>query len=76
MMKLGGIHTEKEAVNFIMDKVGEPRISSYINHIAAHSSAKKAKLAIIPDLHDLNFLVDKKTINDSGVTTQQRHSSR
>ena len=69
MMKLGGIHAEKEAVNFIMDKVGEPHISSYINHFAAHSSARRAKYAIIPDLHALNFPVGKQTINDSGVTT-------
>ena len=69
MMKLGGIHTEKEAVNFIMDEVGEPHISSYINHVTAHSSAKKATFAIIPDLHALNFPEGKQTINNSGVTT-------
>jgi len=69
MMKLGGIHAEKEAVNFIMDKVGEPHISSYINHVAAHSSANKAQFAIIPDIHALNFPAGKQTINDSGVTT-------
>ena len=69
IMKLGGTLAEKEVVNFIMDKVGEPHISSNINHVAAHNSAKKAKFAIIPNLHALNLSVSKQTINDSRVTT-------
>ena len=67
MMKLGGIHAEKEATNFIMDKVGKPHISSYISHVTAHNSARKAKFAIIPDLHAHNFPPGKQAVNDSGV---------
>jgi hypothetical protein len=32
MMKLAGISAEKEAVNFLLDKVGNPYITRYINH--------------------------------------------
>jgi len=68
MMKLGGIHAEKEAVNFIMDKGGEPHITSYINHVTAHNSAKKAKYTIIPELHASNFPAGKQTVNNGGIT--------
>ena len=40
----------------------------YINHVAAHNSAKKVKYAIIPDLYAYNFPAGKQTVNDSGVT--------
>ena len=69
MMKLGGIHAEKEAVNFIMDKVGESHITSYVNHISAHNSDRKAPLAIIPDLYARIFPADKQIFNDSGITS-------
>ena len=67
MMKLGGIYTEKEAVNFIIDKVSKPYNLLYINHIVAHNSAKKSTFAIIPDLHAYNFSAGKQIVNDSGV---------
>jgi len=35
MMKVAGIHSEKEAVNFLPGKVPDPWISNYVDHIAA-----------------------------------------
>lgn len=46
MMKLGGISSEKEAVNFLIDKVGEPYITSYVNHVSAVPDARNAPFAI------------------------------
>ena len=34
MMKLGGISLEKEAVNSLLDKVGEPYVTSCVNHVS------------------------------------------
>ena len=34
MMKLGGIQFEKEGVNFLPGKVGEPQITLYVNHVS------------------------------------------
>ncbi len=67
MMKLGGIFSEKEAANFLLDKVGEPHITSYINHVSSHPNAKKAPHSIVPDIHATNFPVGRQTINDSGA---------
>jgi len=67
MMKLGGIFSEKEAANFLLDKVGEPHITSYINHVSSHPNTKKAPHSIVPDIHATNFPVGRQTINDSGA---------
>ena len=55
MMKLGGIQSEKEAVNFLLGKVGEPHITSYMNHVSREPNAKSALHAIMPDIHAHNF---------------------
>ena len=69
MMKLGGIFCQKEATNFLLGKPDDPYITSYINHVSSHPSARKApQHAIVPDLHAYNFPAGKKTINDSGAT--------
>ena len=71
MIKLGGIHSEKEAVNFLLDKVGDPYITSYVNHvsISSHPNARKAPHYIVPDIHARNFSVGRQTLNDSGSTS-------
>ena len=38
-MKLGGIHLVLEVVNFLIDKVGKPYITSYVNHVSNHPNA-------------------------------------
>ncbi len=39
MMKLGGKHSTAEAVNFLVDKIGHPCITSYVNHASSHPNA-------------------------------------
>ncbi len=50
MMKLGGISSEKEAVNFLASKIGEPYITRYVCHLApmpmessAHNRARHTR---------------------------------
>ena len=64
MMKIGGIFSEKEAANFLMDKVGKPFALAYVNHLARYDRARMAPHAIVPDLHAFNFPAGK-TVNDS-----------
>ena len=59
MMKLGGIQSEKEAVNFLLGKVGEPHITSYVNHVSREANARAAPHAIVPDMHAHNFPVGR-----------------
>ena len=69
MMKLGGIHSEKEAVNFILDKVGEPYITSYVNHVRRHNNSnRRANHDIVQDIHAMNFPTGRQRVNDSGST--------
>ena len=68
-MKLGGISSQKEAVNFFFDKVGEPHITSYINHLSYRPNIFNAPHVIIPDIHAHNFPGGKQCVNDSGATT-------
>ena len=37
MMKLDGIPSEKEAANFILDKVGYPCITAYVTQVSSHT---------------------------------------
>ena len=69
MRKVAGIASEKEAVNFLLDKVGEPYILRYVSHVSAAPNARKAPHAIVPDIHALNFSTGKQRVNDSGATT-------
>ncbi len=39
MMKLGGIHSAAEVVNFLVDKIGHPYITYYVNHVSSHTNA-------------------------------------
>jgi hypothetical protein len=54
-MKLGGIHSTAEVVNFLFDKIGHPYITSYVNHVSSHPNVQKALNAIILDIHEFNF---------------------
>ena len=67
-MKVGGIYAEKETVNFILDKVGDPYIARYVNHVTSSPSARKAPYAIVPDLHARNYLTGRHRINNSKAT--------
>ena len=61
--------TEREAVNFLIDKVGEPHITSYIDHLSSHQYTHNTPHAIVPDIHNHNFLAGKQRANESGTTT-------
>jgi hypothetical protein len=39
MMKLGGIHSAAEAANFLVNKIGHPYITYYVNHVSSHTNA-------------------------------------
>ncbi len=69
MMKLGGKHYTAEVVNFLVDKIGHPYITSYVNHVSSHPNAQKAPHAIVPDIHAFNFPPGGQRVNDSGATT-------
>ena len=56
-MKLGGVHSEEEAVNFLLGKVGEPNITSYVNHVAREANLRKDAHAIVANIHARNFPV-------------------
>ena len=51
MMNVAGVQANVEAANFLNDKIGEPYISNYINHVTAHPDHRNAPHAIIPDIH-------------------------
>ena len=57
MVKLGGIQSEKEAVNFLLGKVGKLHITSYVNHVSRKVNARLALHSIVPDIHAHNFPV-------------------
>ncbi len=68
-MKLGGIHSAAEAVNFLVNKIGHPCITSYANHVSSLPNAQKAPHATVPDIHALNFPTGGQQVNDSGATS-------
>ena len=55
MMKLGGIHSGKEVVNFLLHKVGDLHITSYVDHVARQTNTRKATHTIVQDIHTRNF---------------------
>ena len=65
-MKLGGIQSKKEAVNFLLGKVGEPHITSYVNHVSRDANTRAAPHTIVPDIHAHNFPVGRQTVDDYG----------
>ena len=67
IMKVGGILSEKESANFLLGKVGNPYITLYVNHVARKNNGnRRAKHAIVPDIHAINFPAGKQSINDRG----------
>ena len=69
MMKLGCIFSEKEVVNFILDKVSDPFIMRYVNHVSSSPNSRNAQHAIVPDLHVRNFPASRQQVNNSGATS-------
>ncbi len=65
-MKLGGIHSAAEAVNFLVDKIGRPYITSYVDHVSSHPNTQNAPHVVVPDIHAFNFPTGGQQLNDSG----------
>ena len=69
MMKVAGIHSEKEAANFLLGKVSDPWMSNYVDHIASQTSARNSPHAIVPDILAHEYPAGRQTINDSGASS-------
>ena len=79
MMKVAEIHSEKEAVNFLLGKVPDPWMTHYVDHISSsHTSARNSPHAIVPDIlaHAHEYPAGRQRINDSGASCQVTHSLR
>ena len=74
MMKLGSIHLEKEAANFLLGKVGDPLMISYMNHVARQTNTRRTTHAIVPDIHTRNFPAGRHMVFDSRVIPRLRLS--
>ena len=66
-MKLGGIFSEKEASNFLVDEAGKPNVAAYIEYMVSYPQVQQAPLAIGPKLHTFEVLERWQIINDSGT---------
>ena len=68
MMKVAGIHSVKEAVNFLQGKVGNPYMQRYTDHQTSQEGGRNSPYAIIPDILAINWPAGTQTVNDSGAT--------
>ncbi|EJK49766.1 hypothetical protein THAOC_31323, partial [Thalassiosira oceanica] len=75
MMKLGGISSKKEAVNFLIGKVQDVHIARYVHHLSGRPSARKSPHAVVPGIHVYNYPADRQPVNDSGSTSASRRTS-
>ena len=67
MMKVAGIQSVKEAVNFLLGNFGEPYINNYVDHL---SSLKLVNVTLPLLLYTCGWIPGgyTKTVNDSGAT--------
>ena len=68
MMKVAGIPSVKEAVNFLLGKVGEPYINNYVDHLASEAGRRNSPFSIVPDMLTTGYPAGKQTVNDSGAS--------
>ena len=68
MMKVTGIPSVKEAVNFLLGKVGEPYINNYVDHLASEAGRRNSPFSIVPDMLETGYPAGKQTVNDSGAS--------
>ena len=86
MMKVTGIPSVKEAVNFLLGKVGEPYINNYVDHLASEAGRRNSPFSIVPGMLATGYPAGKQTVNDSGasqsgeifceIKTQQPNTTR
>ena len=68
-MKLGGISSQVETVNFLLVRIVEPHITQYVNHVTLHLSVRNAPYAILPDILAHNFPTGCQKVGHSDATT-------
>ena len=71
MMKVASIHSEKEAVNFLLGKVGDLQIKNYVNHLPSEAERRNSIFAIVPDILAFEYPAGKQIVNDSGATQSE-----
>jgi hypothetical protein len=70
MMKIDNINSTTEAANFLINKVRQPYIGDYVNHVTSQPGHPKIiQDAIVPNLHATNYPTGSQIINDSGTST-------
>ena len=67
LMRVAGIISQDEAVNFLSNKVGSPWIDRYIDHVAQSEVPSKAANAVVPDIHAFNYPTGRQRMNDSSA---------
>ena len=70
LMETGGMVTDREAENFLANKVPEPYLRRYNKHLCktkAKGNGRKAEGAITPDIMTYNYPVGEGGGNDSGA---------
>ena len=69
MMKLGEVSSNKEAVNFLLGRVGRPHIDRYVAHVSSSPNARTAHHAIVRNIQAHNYPTGRQTVGHSGATT-------
>ena len=59
---------EKEAANFLVNKVGDLYVSAYINHLVCYDRVQMAPHAIVPDFHTVNLPAGRQIVDSSGLS--------
>ncbi len=69
MIKIGSIKSVTEAVTFLINKVGQPYIGDYVNHVTSQlGHPRNAQDAIVPDLHATNYPAGNQVVYDIGAS--------
>jgi hypothetical protein len=53
----------------LINKIGHPFITSYVNHVSSHPNAQKTPHAIVPDINAFNFPKGGQQVDDSGAVS-------
>jgi hypothetical protein len=65
MMKLGNIESVLEAHNFLINKIPQPYIGDYVNHVTQlPGHPRNARDAIVPGIHARIIPIERQTINN------------
>lgn len=68
MMKVAGIRSEKEAVKFLLGKVGDLHMKNYMSHLWSEARHRNSSFATVPAILAFEYPAGKQILNDSGDT--------